>query len=617
MIFFNKFSNKINLNLAIIIITIFLVIIFASSQYRSTVTKNINNIFTETIKVKSYIYKLERDQHYFKSYKKERYLDNFQSHFQKLLISLDNLDKKFKQFENHEKTIRFLKVHLLEYRKGFKDFINWKIKIEEKKGLQYQFDFAKENFLKITKTNKKFYLDSKFLALELIVKDFLLSYNLKESKKFTAKYVDLKRNILYENGLNQAQRDKLIVYLNIYQKAFSKMIEIATTIGISLNIGIIGDIQIEIKKSQSYIDSLIKNAEKLRTKKLYKIERIVLILNSVLSLSIFLIIFIIFRKIINSTKYLNIATQELRISAKANHIQIKNSFMFKNIIQNLNNFFDNQTGMLNEYKNQHIRTIKLTDEINEKILNDRKNIRKIYTHLSNGDQYLNFLNSQLPKIQNNIVKQNETILLVKDSITQEMTTALNLQYYIARYEEEKNSILVDFEHFHNFLVDNSLEKIESLEIISESLKLLSVNSAIESSKVGKDGENISIIADDVRKVEKLIILEILKLKQSSLEQMKFLDDLKSNIANPSTPILEIKIYSQKLERHLKVIENNINKIMSSAKSSQNDINSILISSETNLTEIRTAFELSEASVNNTGNSNYIAIKLQEIYGKKS
>jgi len=613
MLFFNKFSIQNHIKVTLTIIFLFLVIIILTSQYRSAVTKDVNNIFTETIKIKSLLYKLERDQYNFKSYENEQFMDSFKNHYHKIILNVDNLKGKFQRFENNAKTIRFLKQHLIEYGKGFLDFVKWRMNIYSTGGLMYNLDSAKVSFLKLTKANKKFYLDSMFLSLEITVKNFLISYNLKFNKSFTTQYKKLKRNILYEKGLNQEQRENLVLYLDKYQKNFSKIMVAFTTVGTSLNIGIIGDMQVEMKKSQSYIDTLIKNAEKLRTKKLRKIEDAILITNIILAILILLMLFLIFRKTLNTAHFLDIATKNLKIN-ESNHIEINGRYVFQNCIRNLNNFFDNQAKLLFQFKNQNENATNLIQKIDINIHKNKTNIRTIYKNLSSGEKLLSDLEIILPKILSNIKNQNTKNVSAKNSIQSEIQRIIQLQYHITRYEEETNQILSEFKEFNNYLISRNQENITSLEKIFESLKLLSVNSAIESSKVGKDGENISIIADSIRQIEKMISLNVLALQNSNTEQIKLLNNFQRNIEYRSIPISEIKLNLPQIEQNLKSIRSRLESSVNSAKLSEQNINSILEMSKINFSEIRNAFELSQDSIEHTDNSNLVIIQFRELYG---
>ena len=507
-----------------------------------------------------------------------------------------------------------MKKHLLEYRRGFRDFINWKNRIEANNGIQDNLELAKQSFLQITKINKKFYLDSMFLSLELVVKDFLLSYDLKYSKIFTFKYNNLKRNILYEKDISQEQRDTLILELNKYYKYFSKMIVIFTTTGTSLNIGIIGDMQVEIKESQGYIDMLIKNSEKLRVKRIHKSELIILLLNSIWSLLILLIIFLIFRKLIKSERYLNIATQKLIENPhKENIITMKNIFIFNNIIKNFNQFVNKQIIILNKYEFQHSETIKLTDNIYESISNNKQNIKKIYNYLSNGNLYLKSLENKLPQIQSNIAEQNSKMSDMNYSINQEIKNISHLEYNIALYEEKVKILNIEFKEFNSNFQNNSIQNITFLVKILDALKLLSVNSAIESSKVGKDGENISIIADEIRQVEQQIFIEITRLKTTSSEIIKSLGSLQKTLNEHSIPISDMKLSSQKLNRYLRIIGTQIEVIVNFTENSQQNIKSVLEASKTPLEDIRESLLLSKINIEHIDNSSLITIKLKEIW----
>ena len=558
----NKFTIRTNLIFAFTTTLIILTLLFIISLYQTKTTEKIDKIYLNSIKIKNYMYKLEKDEHKFRTYKDDEYIEDFKKHFRRINKFIDRFDADFKKIENQTKEINKLKAIIYEYGKGFNDFIRWNRKIGEERGFLYYLNISKNGFIIKNSRVLGYDFSKYFLDLELTVKEFLLSNNIKYSAEFNKKFNLLEKTINNKTGLNEKSKNELTFYLKEYKRYFAKVIEISTIIGSSLESGIIGDMKTEVYKAQEKIDFLIKRAEKLKSKTLRRVIKNSEISEIILSLILALVI-------LYSLKRVDISTQELEnlslnLSLESRDLLIKidleDKKSFRKITDNLNQFISNMQGVVKDHKLLSVDSLNLIKKTKSDIIGIKDRSEKLDELLIRGDELSKNLKILIPNISQQLKREDELIIAVStdNERSAELTESIKINI-------EDSSIYIQ-DIFNNFyMVNESIstgnsERIESLIEIVESLKITAINSAIESSKIGKNGEKLSILADDIMGIEKKISEKIEAWKREQLINRDQLLNINKLLIKSSSNISLAKINSINLDNKLVIFKERMDRI---------------------------------------------------------
>ena len=591
----NRFTIRTNLIFTFSMVVFILIIIFAISLNRKVATEKANKIFSESIKVKNYLYKIERDEHKFRTYKNSKHIEDYKKHLYRLIKQIDMLKGEFKKFDNIDKTVTKLKKRLFEYKKGFQEFIKRRAEIDKDRGVIYYLRVIKNEFLIKNREVKNYDFSNNLLILELIIKNYIISHNTNYSIKFSRYYEKFRYKIIQANIKN---RDELIYHLDEYKKYFAKLIEISTIIGNSQEAGIIGDMRIEVYKAHEQIDIIIKRAEKIRSKKLKKLDRDSDIAN--LSLSIFLILLtlLIFRRVIKAVQEFEDLTKNLAVNSILTKVELDDKNGLDGVSENMAIFTSNIKTFLTEHEiliksgENEIKNLKL--EINklqtsskhfENLLSKYKPISKkieseiklIFTNLEN--------NRLKSSINMDSDRGTELIVLIKESV--------ETIEQLSRVGSNNFKLLSDQ------IRDSDNQKINYLAEIGESIK-----------KIDKTGENESLTSI-LQQIYKDIELWSKKINEKE-EILRELHLILTDNANNSTLIstnttnLDNK-FQTLMDNHQKTLDNIcvIEKVML-------DWNKNLIELFKNIDEVKDLnFQNREISLNSSSS----IVKLEELHKK--
>jgi hypothetical protein len=508
MRFFSKLSIKINLLSIFVFVLITLISLFTISFYKSKKITEANEIYEKSLMVKNYTYRIGRDEYKFREFGDLKLLDIFHKNILRLNQAIVDFDRELKKLGLDNREIGEIKLYLKNYQRFFDEYLkkNSEFGIDGKSGLLKDLEIAKDGFLVKNSQLKGFSFREELYLLEINVKDFLRSRDTNYADKFGKNYDFLKSKIRGTVGIHEDIRAELSLYVDEYRRIFIEIVELSTIIGSLRSSGIVGEMRNSLYNTHQKIDVLINLVDKYKIRTLRRAERNSNIASIILSLILIILTHSLLKRFEKSS--LELEQTALNLSLEngdlSKNLAVSEDNSFKILVSNLNRFVEimretiskqiefgrdraffidvfkkesmntkDKIGLLKNRELSDISTFEESQRISSSIL---MNIKKEKTALINLVKEINTLKDYSKDISNSVEK---TYLNNEDALTKLLIINESLMNNIG-------SILT---HFPAILFE---------------LETISTESAIEASKFGEVGENLSKLADRINVIHKRI-----------------------------------------------------------------------------------------------------------------
>lgn len=332
-----------------------------------------------------------------------------------------------------------------------------------------------------------------------------------------------------------------------------------------------------------------------------------------LSLSIIFIVAITFRKLIlwNFKKIFTVI-QTLSTGDITKEIDVKSDDEIGDLALNINNFTGILNNMITIIKNAFEKNIVLSTkitanseeiastsgEIEMSMMNIKERTQFLGKNINSVEELLFFVNDNMNNLHAKTINQNDLIRVSADNIknTIDLIQKLytignenkslidNLSKNAFNSEKEMANTLKSIDNISGFTAI-IVDMITVINDISEKIKLLSMNAAIEASHAGESGKGFAVVAKEIRRLSETTQTNTSNISNSLKNIMERIKDANS-VANNTAVSIKNMIMSVK-----SVSDNlyNINKLLNDIMNNNNTIQSSLDNIELTNSEVSSIF----------------------------
>ena len=293
----NNISIKTKLLLVTFITIIGFAIVVFFNQHSKNTLSELNHIQFSVEKLEIEILNLRKHEKDFLARKNLKYLNKFNSTFDKLLIE-KNIIKDFLENENlSQNEINDFNLIVNKYKRYF----HLLVESQKKIGLNHEdnlYGNLRKNVAKVqnaAKNANNYELLSIVYDLRKQEKDFMLRKDLKYVNSFKLK---INKLLLNERLLTPILRD----YLLSYKRSFLALIEEEQLLGLNSKSGLKGEMRKTVHQTEIVITKMIHNLEKIISDKSSSLAYYNLMIAAIVVFLISLIIYFISKNIISSLK---------------------------------------------------------------------------------------------------------------------------------------------------------------------------------------------------------------------------------------------------------------------------------------------------------------------------
>ena len=451
------------------------------SQYTSASLHKLSEIQADVLRIENGMLMLRRNEKDFLARKALKYNDKFNKNHQTLTSRLSMLLPKLKASAIDTTQAELINKYIQEYKRYFSSLVTeqQKMGLNAKDGLYGNLRDAVHKAENSIKSLKDKTLLAGMLTLRRHEKDFLLRQDSKYTKKLFISINKL-QDLIDKSKYKPAT--KLLIKKNIttYQENFLALFEANKIKGLDSNSGILAKMRNTVHKTETLLQTLIKESEAALFIKEQALVKFNVILSLVLFITILTMIFIIARSITRPVAQMLKAVDDLRDGDG-------------DLTYRLPDFGRDEIG----------KTANSINGFIEKIQNVLSEIVSTAQGMSDASQQVSITAQSLSQ---NSSQQAISVEQTSSSL-EEMKVTITLNTNNARLTNNTATSAAEHADKGGRAMNETLtamksitDKIGLIEDIAYKTNLLALNAAIEAARAGDHGRGFAVVADEVRKL---------------------------------------------------------------------------------------------------------------------